>query len=208
MCVLQICATLHDDAQGIGIQVEGRPSGTVKWGLIGRHNASNALAATAAAAHVGISVISACEALSGFKGVKRRLETLSCIKGISLYDDFAHHPTEISATLSALRKKAGTGRIIAIMEPRSNTMRMGVHRHTLADAFAAADQVMFYQPDNLTWDLKSETGGLGDKREIFTRIDDIIAGIARMAKPGDHVIIMSNGSFGGIQQRLIDTLQT
>ena len=199
---------LQEDFGAFEVLIKEKSAGRVRWGLIGRHNASNALAAIAAAAHVGISVASACEALSGFKGVKRRLETLPSINGISLYDDFAHHPTEIRATLSALRKKAGKERIIAIMEPRSNTMRMGVHRQTLADAFAAADQVLFYQPDNIDWDLKSETGRLGEKRVIFTSIDDIITEIGRMAKPGDHVIIMSNGGFGGIQQRLIATLQT
>jgi len=198
---------VQDDFSAFEIRVDGKSAGTVRWGLIGRHNASNAMAATAAAAHIGISVASVCEALSGFKGVKRRLESLACIHGISLYDDFAHHPTEIRATLSALRRKAGKGRIIAIMEPRSNTMRMGVHRQTLAASFADADRVLFYQPDNINWDLKSETGQLGEKRTIFTSIDDIIVDIRRMAKPGDHVIIMSNGGFGDIQQRLIATLQ-
>lgn len=199
---------VQEDFSAFEILVDGKSTGRVRWELIGRHNASNALAAAAAAAHVGISVALVCEALSGFKGVKRRLETLACINGISLYDDFAHHPTEIRATLSALRRKAGKERIIAIMEPRSNTMRMGVHRQTLADSFAAADRVLFYQPDNITWDLKSDTGRLGEKRAIFTSIDDIIVDVGRMAKPGDHVIIMSNGGFGGIQQRLIATLQT
>ena len=199
---------VQEDFSAFEIRIDGKGAGMVRWGLIGRHNASNALATAAAAAHVGISVVSVCEAFSGFKGVKRRLETLACINGISLHDDFAHHPTEIHATLSALRKKVGEERIIAIMEPRSNTMRLGVHRQTLADSFADADRVLFYQPDNINWDLSSATGHLGEKRAIYASIDEIIADIGRTAKPGDHVIIMSNGGFGGIQQRLITSLQS
>ena len=199
--------SLKEDFSAFEILVDGKSAGAVQWDLIGRHNAYNALAATAAAAHVGISVASVCESLAGFKGVKRRLECLASINGISLYDDFAHHPTAIRATLAALRKKAGSARIIAVMEPRSNTMRMGIHQKTLADSFAAADKVLFYQPDNINWDLKSQTENLGEKRAIFTSIDDIIVNIIRMAKSGDHVVIMSNGGFGGIQQRLVSRLQ-
>jgi UDP-N-acetylmuramate:L-alanyl-gamma-D-glutamyl-meso-diaminopimelate ligase len=194
---------LLEDYSKFEIMVNDASAGIVSWELIGQHNACNALAAAAAAAHIGIPTGTVCEALAGFKGVKRRLEQLAHINGISFYDDFAHHPTEIRATLTAMRRKAGKERIIAVMEPRSNTMRMGVHQQTLADSFAAADQVLFYQPGNIHWDLKSQTEGLKEKRGIFTGIDAIITSIVRMAKPGDHVIIMSNGGFGGIQQKLI-----
>ena len=198
---------MQEDFKVFEILVNGRTAGKVQWDLLGRHNAHNALAAIAAAAHTGISTASVCEALAGFKGVKRRMESLGCIKGISLYDDFAHHPTEIRASLEALRKKVGKERIIAIMEPRSNTMRMGVHQKTLADSFAAADSILFYLPDNIHWDLESHTESLGEKRAVFTSIDDIIASICRMAHSGDHVIIMSNGGFGDIQQRLVSRLR-
>jgi UDP-N-acetylmuramate: L-alanyl-gamma-D-glutamyl-meso-diaminopimelate ligase len=198
---------LQQDFSAFEIRLDGAATGSVRWGLIGRHNANNALAAIAAAAHAGVSAAAACEALAGFKGVKRRLEQLASINGITLYDDFAHHPTEISATLSALRNKAGQARIIAIMEPRSNTMRMGVHRDTLAHAFGDADQVLFYQPENIKWDLHAETGDLGDKRTIHTSMDDIIATVCHKAQPGDQIIFMSNGGFGGIQQRMVATLK-
>ncbi|MGH8119544.1 MAG: UDP-N-acetylmuramate:L-alanyl-gamma-D-glutamyl-meso-diaminopimelate ligase, partial [Gammaproteobacteria bacterium] len=151
----------EEDFSTFEIMVAGRSAGWVHWKLIGRHNAYNALAAAAAAAHIGISTGSVCAALTEFKGVKRRLECLACIHGISLYDDFAHHPTEIRHTLSALRSKVGRDRIIAIMEPRSNTMRMGVHQKTLAESFAIADRVLFLQPDHMDWDLRIQTESLG-----------------------------------------------
>jgi len=198
---------VEEDFSTFEIMVGGRTAGTVQWELIGHHNAHNALAAAAAAAHIGIPAAAVCAALTEFKGVKRRLEYLARIHGISLYDDFAHHPTEIRATLSALRRKVGAERIIAIMEPRSNTMRMGVHQKTLADSFTHANRVLFYQPDNIDWDLKTQTESLGAKREIFTTIEAIIAHTVKISQPGDHVVIMSNGGFGGLQQKLVSSLE-
>lgn len=178
----------------------------VSWSLIGEHNAYNALAAIIAANNVGVSVEMACEALSEFKSVKRRLECIFDSKGIRIYDDFAHHPTAITKTLQALRQHAGDARLIAIMEPRSNTMRMGIHAHTLADSFAYADQVLLYQADNVDWDIAEHMKGLGDRCRVYTDVDDIVGFIAEQHQPGDHIVIMSNGGFGGIHKKLIKVL--
>ena len=181
--------------------------GSANWDLIGRHNGENALAAIAAAHHVGISPDSACAALNTFKSVKRRLELLAEVAGISIYDDFAHHPTAITATLTALRASApGTGRIIAVFEPRSNTMKLGVHRDALEAALAPADKVLIYQPRDLSWDLSASLSGLGTKCEIYQETGTIIESVRKQAQAGDQVVIMSNGDFDGIHRRLIEAL--
>jgi UDP-N-acetylmuramate: L-alanyl-gamma-D-glutamyl-meso-diaminopimelate ligase len=187
--------------------VDKQPGGIMRWDLIGQHNAHNILAVAAAAGHLGLTAGEVCEAMASFKSVKRRLQLLAVINDITIYDDFAHHPTEIRATLQALRQKVGDKRIIAIMEPRSNTMRMGVHGKALADSFNTADQILFYQPDNISWDLKQQTFSLGKKREIFNNIENIVENTVKMAKPGDNIVFMSNGGFGGIQEKLIKRIQ-
>jgi len=180
--------------------------GKVSWSLIGEHNANNALAAIIAAHDIGISVDKACAALSEFKSVKRRLECIFDANGIRVYDDFAHHPTAITKTLKALRQHAGSQRLIAIMEPRSNTMRMGIHAETLANAFVDADLVLLFQANNVDWDIAAHMSDLGDRCRVFTDIEDIISLISQDHQQGDHIVIMSNGAFGGLHKKLIDVL--
>lgn len=198
---------LQDDYAEFEVRVDSQPAGMVRWNLIGTHNAENALAAAAAAAHVGINPGDSCAALAKFKNVKRRMECLAVIGDIAVYDDFAHHPTAIKTTIQGLRNKVGKQRIIAIMEPRSNTMRMGIHQDTLADAFSAADRVLFYQPADIEWNLAQHTAILGDKSNVYHSIDEIIDATVTMAAAGDHILIMSNGGFGGIHQKLIKRLK-
>jgi UDP-N-acetylmuramate: L-alanyl-gamma-D-glutamyl-meso-diaminopimelate ligase len=135
------------------------------------------------------------------------LQLLAVINDITLYDDFAHHPTAIRVTLNALRSKVGKNRIIAIMEPRSYTMRTGVHGDALGESFSEADHTLFYQPENISWDLKQQTINLGKKRDIYSDIDNIVDNTVKLARPGDNIVFMSNGGFGGIQQKLIQRLQ-
>ena len=186
----------------------GQAIGRVKWGLIGAHNAENALAAIAAAASVGVEPQQACAALSGFRSVKRRLQLLANIDGISVYDDFAHHPTAIRVTLDALRSKVGRASIVVILEPRSNTMKMGTHKDTLATSLEVADLVLLYQGPDVKWDLSIVSMKLGDKCRIYKNIEDIIARTAEISKAGFHILIMSNGGFDNIHQRLIKCLQS
>ncbi len=174
----------------------------VSWPLLGEHNAWNGVAAMMAAAHIGITPQQSANALTEFKSVKRRLECILDTGKVKLYDDFAHHPTAIMLTLRALRAAAGNNRIIAIMEPRSNTMRMGVHADTLAQSLQDADRVIIFQADNVTWDIASHVAELGDRCRVFTNIDVIVDNIAADWQPGDHIVIMSNGGFGGIHDKL------
>lgn len=174
--------------------------------LPGEHNARNALAALLAARHAGVSLDQGIAALRDFRGVHRRLELRGTIGGIRLYDDFAHHPTAIAATLAALRAHH-PGRILAALEPRSNTMQLGVHRATLAASLQQADQVFVYRPPTLEWDLEDTLASLlGERALIVGRIDHMIERIATTAQAGDAVLVMSNGSFGNIHQRLLAVL--
>jgi len=181
-------------------------AGEVHWDLLGAHNSANALAAIAAARHAGVPPALAIEALAAFRNVKRRLQVRGTINGITVYDDFAHHPTAITTTLAGLRGRVGTARIIALLEPRSNTMRLGVHKDHLAPALAAADRVLLYQPDDLGWDLHGVAASLGDKAEVHASIESLIAAVLAQAQHGDHVLIMSNGAFGGIHDKLLAAL--
>src|SRR5688572_10537257 len=184
----------------------GRPVGTVKWNLLGAHNAENALAAIGAARHAGVPVSRAIGALAEFKGVKRRMELRGEVRGISVYDDFAHHPTAIAMTIDGLRRKVGSKRIVAVLEPRSATMRMGVHRDTLAPSLAAADSVWMFAPPDLGWDADSVVASLGDKARLARSLDDLVDGLAGSAASGDQVLIMSNGGFGGLHGKLLEAL--
>jgi len=181
-------------------------SHTIEWQLCGEHNALNAIAALAAAAHTGVDVTDACVALSGFTGVKRRLELRDCINGVSVYDDFAHHPTAIAASLAALRARVGSARILAVLEPRSNTMRMGVHSGELTKSLQNADQVVLFQPPDLSWDLEDATQALTDRRAIYSDNRALIDHLNATARAGDHILIMSNGGFDGLHDKLIDRL--
>ncbi len=185
----------------------GEPQGEVEWTLAGEHNVENALAAVSAAAHVGVEVPAACAALGRFRGVKRRLEQYASVNGVTLYDDFAHHPTAIRATLNALRRRVGQQRLVAVLEPRSNTMRLGVHRDTLADSLTTADEVYLFQPPNLDWDLGAATKSLGAHCRIFTDTTALIEAVAAASHAGDHLVIMSNGGFEGLHGRLVEHLQ-
>jgi UDP-N-acetylmuramate: L-alanyl-gamma-D-glutamyl-meso-diaminopimelate ligase len=178
--------------------------GTVRWNLTGQHNQANALAAIAAARHAGVPTKLAIEALGRFENVRRRLEVRGVVNGITVYDDFAHHPTAIALTLDGLRGKVGTERILAVMEPRSNTMRLGVHQQALPAAFANADRVFLYGPDDLGWDLDDVVARCPVTAQRSQSIDALVDTIATEAQAGDHVVVMSNGAFGGIHQRLLD----
>ena len=184
----------------------GRPVGTVRWNLLGAHNAENALAAIGAAHHAGVSVGQAIDALAEFKGVKRRMELRGEVRGISVYDDFAHHPTAIATTIDGLRRKVGDKRIVAVLEPRSATMKMGVHRDTLAPSLAGADAVWMFAPPDLGWDADAVVGSLGGKGRLARSLDELIEGLTGNARTGDQVLIMSNGGFGGLHGRLLEAL--
>ncbi len=195
------------DHRRFQIVLQSTVAGEVRWDVLGRYNALNALAAVAAARHAGVEPAAACKILCDFHSVKRRLQLLETVKGIAVYDDFAHHPTAIALTIEALRSNAGSARILAVFEPRSNSMKMGVYRDTLAQAFAGADKTILYQPEELSWDLRQATALLGENREVFNTIDAMVDRLSGMARPGDHILIMSNGRFGGIQQKLIARLK-
>ncbi len=189
------------DGSNFSVTFDKVEQGVVDWSLTGEHNVYNALSAIVAANHVGILPSNAITALNSFKNVKRRMEVIAKINAVTLYDDFAHHPTAIQTTLDGLRKQVGKERIVAIVEPRSNTMRLGTHTDTLAQSFNNADLAIIYQPSNLTWDL-TQLSQQADNIKICTSIDDIIARLKQEAPIGGHFVMMSNGSFGGLYQRL------
>lgn len=196
---------LKADGSQFSVSLNGESAGTVTWSLTGRHNVYNALSAIAAARHIGIATESSIEALQSFQNVKRRMEVIVKTKNITVYDDFAHHPTAIKTTLDGLRQQVGSEKILAIVEPRSNTMRLGVHTQSLAESLAAADQAIIYQPDNLGWDL-SQLLQYARNIRICNSLDDIVAAIQAEAGGHCHALLMSNGSFGGIYQRLRESL--
>lgn len=193
------------DGSQFEIHFNGQSQGTVTWHLTGRHNVYNALSAIAAAHHIGILPQDAIAALCQFKSVKRRMEVIVSKDGITVYDDFAHHPTAIKTTLDGLRKQVGDAKILAIVEPRSNTMRLGVHTQSLAESLAEADAAIVYQPENLGWDL-TQLLLFGHNIQILTDLNHIIERIKAEAGGVCHVLLMSNGSFGGIYQRLKEEL--
>ena len=187
---------LHDD------ELQGR----VQWSQVGQHNIANALAAIAAARHVGVRPEQACEALCEFAGVARRMELLADIAGVRVYDDFAHHPTAIATTLAGLRKKVGDEKILAVIEPRSNTMKLGVHRESLAAATDEADQVFWYQPEGLDWSLTEVVASGSAAARVIASLDELVAKTLAEARSPCHILIMSNGGFGGFHRRLVTEL--
>jgi len=198
---------LQEDGSSFTVSFEGKSFGTVNWGLTGLHNVNNGLAALAAARHAGVTAEQGVEALCEFGGVKRRMEMLGQIGGITVYDDFAHHPTAIKSTLDGLRKQVGRGRIIAVIEPRSNTMRLGVHKPYLAPATAPADEVIWYQPSGMNWDLEPVVRASPVPARVMEDVDLIVEALVGDCQAGDHVVIMSNGGFGGIHQKLLTGLR-
>lgn len=209
-------ARLHREDGGefdIGKTTRGEDSGShrVSWSMGGTHNVSNAMAAVAAAHHAGVDVGVACEALSSFQGVKRRQELLGEVRGVRVFDDFAHHPTAIAITLQGMRAKfasAGrTGRLIAVIEPRSNTMKMGVHQATLGEACSSADLTLWFDSGVMALDMRCIALSSPRPAKVLGSVDEIIATLVAECHPGDDVVIMSNGGFGGIHQKLLAALQ-
>lgn len=202
-----LAESLSEDGSAFDISLEGaRVGATVRWGQTGAHSVANGLVAVAAARHAGVAPDIACQALSEFSGVARRMEYLGEVAGIRVYDDFAHHPTAITTTLQGLRKKVGEAQIIAVIEPRSNTMKMGVHKQNLVAATDDADQVFWFQPPELNWSLGDMlTSGKASAR-IIDELDELVRVTVQTAKPGTHIVIMSNGGFGGFHQRLLKAL--
>ena len=193
------------DEHAFDVFFEGGPRGTVHWELLGEHNRHNALAALAAARHAGVPVTKGIEALAEFRNVKRRLEVRGTVNDITLYDDFAHHPTAIETTIAGLRSKVNGSRILAVLEPRSNTMKMGVMKDALAGSLAGADLVFCYT-HGLGWDAAPVLAPLGAKSACFDDLAKLTEAIAAASRPGDHVLVMSNGSFGGIHTMLLQAL--
>ena len=178
----------------------------VNWSLSGQHNVDNAVMAIAAARHAGVPVGVAAEALASFVAPKRRMELKGSPQGIAIYDDFAHHPTAIATTLQGLRAKVGQARIIAVLEPRSNTMRLGVHQAALPQALLTADQVFLYEPRNAGWSMAELAARLSMPASVCYDIAELKASILALVQPGDQIVIMSNGAFGGIHQQLLEAL--
>jgi UDP-N-acetylmuramate: L-alanyl-gamma-D-glutamyl-meso-diaminopimelate ligase len=184
-----------------------RSLGTVAWNMLGRHNAANAVAALAAACHAGVGEEVGLEALRRFGGVRRRLEVRGVVRNITVYDDFAHHPTAIATTLDGVRRKAAGGRVIAVLEPRSNTMKLGTHKAALADSLRGADHVYVYQSPEVKWDVAGAMQPLGALATVHSDLPALVAALATAARPGDHLVLMSNGSFGGLHDLLLAALR-
>ncbi len=193
----------HGD--GFDVLFQNKIVGRVVWSLAGAHNQANALAAIAAARHCGVAPSQAIEAFRDFKGIKRRLEVRGVVNSITIYDDFAHHPTAIQATLAGLRARVGAGRIVVIVEPRSNTMKLGVMNDRLAPSLDRADRVFCYSA-GVQWDAAAVLAALGAKAETNADFDALLERVAVSLVPGDHVVIMSNGGFNGIHEKLLARL--
>ncbi|MBV9695573.1 MAG: UDP-N-acetylmuramate:L-alanyl-gamma-D-glutamyl-meso-diaminopimelate ligase [Gammaproteobacteria bacterium] len=194
------------DGSSFEVLEDGRVHGTVRWSLLGTHNVENALAAIAAARHAGVEPARAIAALGAFQGIARRMQLRGTVRGVHVYDDFAHHPTAIATTLAGLRGRVGQARILAVLEPRSHTMRMGIHRDTLAPSLAAADAVWLYAPADIGWDVPAVLAALGGRGHLARDIDALARELAAAARSGDHVLIMSNGGFGGLHGKLLRAL--
>ncbi len=198
--------SFRGDEQDFEVLAQGRAVGRVRWAQMGAHNRDNALAAVAAAAHAGVEPAAACEALGRFQGVRRRMQLRGLEGGVEVYDDFAHHPTAIATTIAGLRRARPDGRILAVFEPRSNTMKLGSMKQQLPEALAGAD-LGFGYAGGIDWDLAQALAPLGARarshRDLQVLVDDVVAS----ARPGDHVLVMSNGGFGGIHERLLRALR-
>ena len=198
---------IKKDGSAFDVVHDGQIAGRVEWTLSGLHNVHNALAAIAAAHHAGIFPERAAEALTKFKSVKRRMEVKAVVKGVTLYDDFAHHPTAIATTLEGLRARVGSARIIAVLEPRSNTMRMGVHAAQLVGALSAADLSVVYQSPQVAWDVAALLEGEINVK-VETEVNAIVSWLKSEVQAGDHVLFMSNGSFEGIHEKALLALNS
>ena len=190
-----------------GVYFQGRAVAEIDWPLLGEHNVMNALAAIAAARHVGVDPVRAAQALGLFRGVKRRMEVRGVIDEVTVYDDFAHHPTAIETTLQGLRERVGAARIIAVVEPRSNTMKLGVHREQLAPALALADRTWFLNSADMGWDLPAAVAALGPRASFAANVDALVGALTEDSRAGDHILVMSNGGFGGLHEKLLAALR-
>ncbi|MBE8596544.1 UDP-N-acetylmuramate:L-alanyl-gamma-D-glutamyl-meso-diaminopimelate ligase [Xenorhabdus sp. BG5] len=198
---------ISQDSSHYQVFHRGEQVGEVKWSLVGEHNMHNGLIAIAAAHHVGVQPADACQALDKFINARRRLELRGEVNGISVYDDFAHHPTAILATLEALRSKVGgMARILAVLEPRSNTMKMGMGKNDIASSLGRADEVFLYQPTNIPWQVIEIAEQCIQPTRWSADIDTLVKMIVETAQPGDHILVMSNGGFGGIHEKLLAAL--
>jgi UDP-N-acetylmuramate: L-alanyl-gamma-D-glutamyl-meso-diaminopimelate ligase len=210
---------ISQEADGFIVLQEGKEVAIVQWapnsGVMGRHNQLNALAAIASANHIGISPADAARALTQFKNVKRRLETIGIANDVTVYDDFAHHPTAITTTVDGLRRRVGQSRILAVLEPRSNTMKLGVMKAQLPKSLEAADKVFAYGAstgkESLGWDLNEVLAPLNaqekDRALSFDDLSALVNAVAHEARPGDHILVMSNGGFGGVHQKILATIK-
>jgi UDP-N-acetylmuramate: L-alanyl-gamma-D-glutamyl-meso-diaminopimelate ligase len=195
-----------DDASGeLVLHGPAGEIGRTHWALSGDHNRANACAALLAARHVGVPLDKGLEALSRFVNVKRRMELRGEVRGITVYDDFAHHPTAITTTVAGLRRKVGSARIIAVLEPRSNTMKLGTMKSQLPDSLREVDAAFCYAA-NLGWDAHEALAPMGDKAVVIGDLNQLVSQIVASAKPGDHILVMSNGGFGGIHNKLLAAL--
>lgn len=194
------------DAGSFEVRLHRKVLGTLSWSLQGAHNRDNALAAIAAANHAGVAPAVALDALSRFENVKRRMEVRGVVRDITVYDDFAHHPTAIETTIAGLRSRVDEARIFAVLEPRSNTMKLGVMKDALPGSLRGADKVFCYTR-GLDWDVAAALAPLGRRAICYEDLNELIEGIAREARSGDQVLIMSNGGFGGVHQKLLDRLR-
>ena len=195
------------DGSEFAVLHRGEEVGVVRWNMTGLHSVNNGLMALVAARHVGVQTAHAIEGLCNFGGVKRRMELIGEVAGIRVYDDFAHHPTAIETTLQGIRAQVGDAPVIAVIEPRSNTMRMGMHRQNLAASAGQADRVFWYQPAGLDWSLQEVVDSCANPAQLACDTDAVIAQLVADTQPGSHIVIMSNGGFDGIHTRLVKALQ-
>lgn len=201
-----VSLALAEDPSQVTATIDGARYGAVEWPLAGEHNLENAAAALAVARALGVDAAEALGALTRFAGVRRRLELISSQGGVRVYDDFAHHPTAITKTIAGVRKNEPAARIVVALEPRSNTMRLGIHADALARALNGADKVLVYKPTDLDWDIGAALEPLGERCRLFEDYDDLREKLEGGCKSGDVVILMSNGSFGGLRDHLARTV--
>jgi len=199
---------LKSDGSQFEVLMDGELQGVVNWTQTGQHSVNNGLMAIAAARHVGVEPSIACEGLSKFEGVKRRMEQLADINGVKVYDDFAHHPTAIETTLQGLRKSVGNEKIIAVIEPRSNTMKMGNHKNELADSVSEASEVLWFQPPSMDWSLQEVVDNSSVPSKAIDSIDLLLDEALSASEANTHIVIMSNGGFNNFHKKLISKLQS
>lgn len=198
---------IHGDGSAFEVFFNSEKQGEVHWSLLGDFNIDNALMAIGAARHAGVPVSVSCEALAGFINTKRRQELLGSPNDIHVYDDFAHHPTAITKTLNAMRSHIGDKRLIAVLEPRSNTMKAGVHKDTLAQAFTDADRVFIFKDSSFDWSVDEVCEQISNSASAHDDIDELLAAVSDYAQSGDHIVVMSNGGFSGFHTKLLDILK-